>query len=146
MVLKRYIELDEDYKALYGDRIQPDKTAKWNQHAFTVKRKSISVDGTVEAAGVLTTDIGGTVDLQLYDDPCDLNNSVLSPAKREAVIEAAKNVYLTRLEPQAVALYIATAWHEQDLTHELVGNPEWVWLIQRISEDYNCIEQIVIEN
>lgn len=145
-VLKRYIEADPDFKELYGDKIKPDKETIWTKHAFNVVRKSQSVDGTLEAAGILTTGIGGTHDLMLFDDPCDLNNSVLSPAKRETVKELVRNVWLSRLEETGQVIWIATAWHAEDATHELVGNPEWAWLIQRISDDFSCMEQIEIEN
>lgn len=143
-VLKRYIEQDEDYGALFADRIKPDKSARWNAHAITVKRKSQSVEGSIESAGVLSTGIGGTYDQMIFDDPCDLNNSTLSAVKRDHLKELARNVWLSRLDRDGEVLYIATAWHAEDLTHELIDNPEWTWLIQRIANDFSSIEQVEI--
>lgn len=144
--LKQYVEHDEDYKALYGNKIIPDKSGLWTKHAFMVRRKSNAVDPTLEAAGILTTGIGGTKDLILFDDPTDLNNSVLSSARRDQVKEMGNGVWLSRLDANSLAILIGTAWHAEDWVHTLISNPEWVFLIQRISEDFSCIEQIIVEN
>lgn len=143
--LKQYIDRDEDYRALYGDKIIPAKD-EWTKHALSVERKSKSVDPTLEAAGITTTGIGGTKDLILFDDPTDLNNSVLSAAKRENVKEMGNGVWLSRLDANGVAILIGTAWHADDWVHTLINNQEWVWCVQRVSEDIGCIEQIVVEN
>jgi hypothetical protein len=140
--LKGYIDNDKEFHAI--SRVRADRRTMWTKHAITVERESKSVDPTVEANGVMTTGIGGTCDLLIFDDICDLNNSVLSPAKREAVKEMVNNVWLSRLEPEGVALLIGTAWHSEDASHELVKNPEWVFLLQRISEDFEHIEQTVV--
>lgn len=139
--LKQYIETDPDFKTLYSESIKPKKDTRWTSHDFNIIRESLSPESTLSSAGVLTTGIGGTIDLMLFDDPCDLNNSVLSNAKREAVKEAIQNVWLTRLDKGAEAIYIGTPWHAADATHMLFNRPGWVWLVQAISKDFSGIRQ-----
>lgn len=139
--LKQYIELDPDFQSLYGDVIRPRRDATWTAHAFNVIRDSLSTEDTISSAGVLTTGIGGTIDVMLFDDPVDLNNSVLSPAKRESVKEAINNVWLTRLDKGALAVYIGTPWHAEDAGHNLFTRSGWVWLVQAVAKDFSCIRQ-----
>ena len=141
-LVKQYIEYDEDYKVLFGDYIKPDKEGWWTKNAIQVKRDGYSIDATFESASVLSAGIGGTFDLILFDDPCDLNNSVLSPARRESVMTAVNDVWLSRLDADGFVLYIGTTWHEQDITHDLLERPGWAWHLTRIKKDFSCLEYI----
>jgi len=144
--VKQYIEMDEDFNFLYGDYIKPNKNGWWNMHAIQVHRESFSTDATLESAGLFVTGIGGTFDLIIFDDICDLNNSVLSPARRENCKQALENIWLSRLEPEGVALYIGTPWHEQDATHELLDKPNWAWLLMRVKKDLSGLEFVEYVN
>jgi hypothetical protein len=95
----------------------------------------------LEAKGILSTGIGGRADLLIVDDPHDLRTGVQEPSRRQAVIETFHNVWLSRLEPTGQCIYIATSWHEEDLTHVLAQNPSFGVLAQAISEDYDGIVQ-----
>jgi hypothetical protein len=138
--LKSYIEYDQDFKHLFGKTIYPDKDHMWTAHALTIKRSSYSTDGSVEAAGALTTGMGGTHDIMIFDDVCDLNNSVLSPARRNSLHLAVNDLWLSRLEPEGIALYIATTWHQEDITHDLLDRPNWAWLLIRVKTDLSGLE------
>ncbi len=144
--LKQYIELDRDFNRLFGHKVRPNRTRKWTAHSFFIQRESYGKDESVKSSGVLSTGIGMTTDLILFDDICDQNNSASSEVKRKEVIERLNNVWLSRGDSNSHKLYIATAWHQEDATHHLLNNKEWVWLIQRISADFTHIEQIEIEN
>lgn len=136
--VKKYIENDLDYRRIYPNVI-PGKDS-WGKHKIVVLRNSLSKDGTVEAWGVTTSGTGSRSDLQIFDDPVDLRNAILNPAMRIQVKQAFNNLWQSRLVPGGYRIYIATVWHEDDLTHDLVKNPEWKFLIMRVSKDFKSIE------
>jgi len=142
--MQRYIESDEDFVAECGAVVKPSRRDAWTSHSFFIDRTSMSIDPSVEAKGILTTGTGGRADVLAFDDPVDLQNSVLSKVSREKIKELFRNVWMPRLEPNGLVLYIATAWHQDDLTHEILANEEWTFLIQRIANDYSHIEQITV--
>lgn len=140
-VLARYIERDEEYHKVYPDVVPGgDRGDDWGKHKLVVQRESKSKDGTVESWGITTSGTGSRADLQIYDDPVDLRNAVLNPALRTQVKESFRNVWLSRLVPGGFRIYIATIWHEDDLTSELLKNTEWNFLVMKVSADFSCIE------
>ena len=62
--------------------------------------------------------------------------------ERQRVADLINNVWLTRGEPGSVTLSISTAWHLEDIIHQMMKNPQFRFLIQRISEDMTGIEQV----
>ena len=137
--ISKYIEQDEDYHLIYPD-VKPDYNAEWTKHKIMVQRESFSKDGSIEAWGITTSGTGSRADIQIYDDPVDMRNAILNPALRLVVKESMKNVWLSRLVEDGFAIYIATVWHNDDLTHEIMANPEWNFLVMKVSEDFSCIE------
>ena len=143
--IKEYIERDDDYRRIFPD-VLPDKGRGWGKQQLYVERdeKARSVDPSVFSAGVFSTGIGGRMDGLVIDDPVDLRNAIQMPALREVVIEAIKNVWLSRLEPWGWLIYVATAWHPKDATHHFIRDPElrgqYCALVQRVSDDYERIE------
>lgn len=139
--IAKYIEFDEDYKKVYP-WIKPGEQSgdAWGRHKLVVERTSKAKDGTVESWGITTSGTGSRADLQIFDDPVDLRNAILNPALREQVKESFKNVWLSRLVPTGFRIYIATVWHEDDLTNELIRSSEWNCLIMKVSEDFKNIE------
>lgn len=135
--IKAYIEEDADYRAVFPN-VLPQRKAEWTKHSIIVERSAPMPDPSVAAKGILGSAIGGRCDLLLVDDPHNLKTGVLEPSSRESVKEAFK-IWLSRLEPGAMCIYIATVWHEEDLTHELIGNPQFACLIQAVSDDYSSI-------
>ena len=53
-------------------------------------------------------------------------------------------LWLNRITEHGIAICIATAWHQEDAVHWLIDNPEWSFLIQRVSENFKEIEQIEV--
>ncbi len=143
--IKSYIERDRDYHRVFPG-VRPDRRTGWGKEEIYVERDegARSVDPSVFSAGVFSTGIGGRVDGLVIDDPVDLRNAIFMPKLREAVTTAIKNVWLSRLEPIGWLIYVATAWHPLDTTHQLIRDPEvrgqYCALIQRISDDYERIE------
>jgi hypothetical protein len=112
----------------------------WGSHKLVVERTNLAKDGTVESWGITTSGTGSRADLQIFDDPVDLRNAILNPAMRVQVKEAFKNVWLSRLVPGGSRIYIATVWHEDDLTADLRKDAAWKFLVMKISEDFKSIE------
>lgn len=139
--LQNYIENDDEYHKIYPHVRKGTKAAdSWGKHKLMVERDSKSKDGTIEAWGITTSGTGSRADLQIFDDPVDMRNAILNPAMREQVKESFKNVWMSRLVPSGFRIYIATVWHEDDLTHELMANDEWHFLKMMVSEDFSRIE------
>lgn len=137
--ITKYIEQDGDYHSIFPN-VKPDYNAEWTKHKIMLVRDSFSKDGSLEAWGITTSGTGSRADIQIYDDPVDMRNAILNPALRPVVKESMRNVWLSRLVPDGFAIYIATVWHNDDNTHELLANPEWKFLVMKVSEDFSCIE------
>lgn len=137
--ISKYIEYSLEYHEVYPT-IRPGNKAEWGRHKLMVQRESLSKDGSVEAWGITTSGTGAGCDFLIVDDPVDLRNAVLNPALRPQVKDSFKSVWCNRLSPNGFKIYIATAWHDDDLTAELRKNPEWCFLMIKVSEDFSCFE------
>ena len=69
-------------------------------------------------------------------------NNTMHDSIRNRVSDLINNVWLTRGEPGSTTLSISTAWHLEDIVHQMMKNPEFRFLIQRVSEDMTEIEQV----
>ena len=118
------------------------KGTKWTDHELYVQRSGHALDPSVQARGVLTTGIGGRADLIVFDDVVDQRNS-MDPSQRRKVASLIDGTWLSRLEPDARVLYVATLWHLDDATHHLLARKGWCSLKQWVSDDCQTIEQEV---
>lgn len=133
--LQRHIEANRRLHLVFP-HIVPDKDSGWEKHKFFIKRDVISREPTVEAYGILSGATGDRADILVFDDVVDMKNAVLQPKSRKAVKESFRSVWLNLLGPEGTALYIATPWHLDDLSHEIMEDPEWrVWKKPAINED-----------
>ena len=137
--VSKYIEQDEDYHEVYPE-VKTTNKQEWTKHKLIVDRISKIKDGTVEAWGITSSGTGSGCDIMIVDDPVDLRNAILLPALREQVKQSFYNVWLTRLTPEGFLIYIATTWHEDDLTTELQKNPRFCFLKMAVAEDFSCME------
>jgi hypothetical protein len=108
-------------------------------HKVTVKRKKKSPDASIEALGVTSSATGGRADLIIFDDIVDFRNAIANPAMRPMIKQVFYSVWLNLLEPWGRIVYIATVWHQDDLTHELMQNREYNFMVFRVSNDYSEI-------
>lgn len=137
--ISKYIEFSSNYHETYP-KVKPGNKAEWGRHKLMVERESFSKDGSVEAWGVMTSGTGSGCDFLIVDDPVDLRNAILNPALRPQVKESLKNVWFNRLAPNGFKIYIATVWHEDDATSELLKNTEWCFLVIKLAEDFHHFE------
>ena len=137
--IKRYIEQSQEYHATFP-WVKPASGEDWGKHKIVVQRTSLSKDGTLEAWGITSSGTGSRADIQVFDDPVDLRNTILNPAMRVQISHAFKNVWQSRLVPRGYRIYIATVWHEADLTHEIMKSSEWCFLKMAINADFTGID------
>jgi len=143
--IKDYVQRDTDYAAVFPE-VTPDYGRGWGKQQIYIERSpgARSVDPSVFAAGIFSTGIGGRMDGLVIDDPVDMRNALQMPALRQVVIDAITNVWLSRLEPGGFVIYVATAWHPKDATHQFIRDPDlnsqYCALIQRVNENYDGIE------
>jgi len=140
---KRVTELQQQIEGnervhLVFPHLQPDKDAGWEKHKFFVQRRDVSREPTIESYGILSGATGDRADILIFDDVVDKRNAVLQPLLRQQVKETFRDVWLNILGPEGTAIYIATPWHLNDLTHELMEDPEWrPWKKPAVDEDGN---------
>jgi intein/homing endonuclease len=128
------------YQAIFPGVRRGDR---WTDHEMFLERKGFSLDPSVQARGVFTTGIGGRADFVLFDDVVDQKNS-MDQAQRRKVLDLVEQTWLSRLEPDGKVLMIATPWHAEDATHNLMRRAGWCTLVQRVSHDCASIEQEVV--
>ena len=154
--IKKYVEEDKEFQQLapevvpayrppHYDRklkqmVYSSYKEEWQKHQFSIKRTSKSKDASVEAWGVLSSAIGGRADIIIFDDIVDMQNTLIEPANQPKVKQMFSGTWLSRLEPQGFAIYIATPWTDTDNTAEVMDNPQWSFCNMAISEDLNFIE------
>lgn len=119
------------------------KGAQWTSHELFLRREGFALDPSVQARGVLSTGIGGRADFILFDDVVDQKNSMDS-GQRQKILDVVEQTWLSRLEPDARVLWVATPWHASDATHQFMQRPGWCSLVQRVSADCAHIEQEVL--
>ena len=104
----------------------------WAKHTATVARLGEDKDPSFEAVGVLSSGTGGRADEILFDDVVDFRNAIVMPGLRALVKDTIRDVWLNLLTRDAVAVYIATPWHEDDATADMARNEAWAVLRQPI--------------
>ncbi len=118
-----------EYRLVFPE-VRPGR--KWDVHDAFVERAGHAHDPTIQARGVITEGIGGRADIVIFDDICTQKNSE-EQASRGKVRKFARGTWLSRLDgPGARAMAFATAWAADDFTNDLLNDPKWCTLVQRI--------------
>lgn len=126
-LLRRLIEHNECVKAVFPDLVPGNEG--WTQHSFSVQRATHVVDSSVEAYGVTSRATGGRSDLLIFDDVCDLNNSLLSNVRRQEVIDLIDNVWINLVHPSYGRIwFVGTPWHYQDALMKKSETPGYAFL------------------
>ena len=135
----KYIEESAELHLVYPN-LRPDPKGDWSKTRLVVQRQSRSKDASVEAWGLFSGGLGGRSDVFIFDDVTDMKD-IVEPSIRDKKDQFLHNTWLSRLRHGGGhVLYIATAWHEKDLTHRLVRNPRWSFLWMAVSQDLERID------
>ena len=133
---KNIIESDL-YKLVFPNVVRGDK---WTDHQMFVERVGHAVDPTIEARGVKTLGTGMRATAIVFDDVVDSENST-TEEKRNHTTWLVEMKWLSRLEPGARVLWIATPWDGDDASYKMRARPDFCWLEQRAKEDLSGYEQ-----
>lgn len=113
----------EQYREIFPN-VKPDRD-KWSGSRFRVSRTSKGEkEPTYEAYGIFDTSTGGRGDLIVYDDICDVKNSIQNPSMREKVKEQYRNATQNMLVKGGRVWRVYTPYHVADLTVDWERNPE----------------------
>jgi len=137
--IKQYILESEEYQKIFPEIRPSNDVDDWSKHSITVEREARSKDSTLEAWGVLSSATGGRADIIIMDDVVDLKNAIQQPKLREQVKTQFRENWLNLLEPSSEVKYIATKWHESDLTCELADGDSFDTFEYSIDEDFTPI-------
>lgn len=100
------------------------RDVEWNKHQITVQRTLRAPDPSIEALGITSSASGDRANLLVADDVVDRRNSISLPKVRQTIREAWDD-WVNLTGPDGWILYLCTLWHNADLTHDLLANPEW---------------------
>lgn len=147
MVIKRYIEENERYHAVFPS-VQPDYRYKWTDHMLYIKRNCIITDPSVIGYGVESSGTGSRMDVQILDDPVDMDNTIRQPSKKEMIKRKYWETWWTRLQAprhtSSFALGIGNSWADDDLISDLKTKADWRVLDQGVSDDFSHIKSVYI--
>lgn len=113
--IKEYIEKSEELAEVFPELLPGDK---WAEDAFIVRRATYSRDPSIQAVGLDGTIIGSRIDVLIFDDVLDLENT-MTPAERKKALKRIKAKFLDRLTAGGRALFLTNAWHPEDPAHAL---------------------------
>ena len=134
---KEHIEKNQELRRVFP-YLRPQWGA-WGKTQLTVQRSIIDVNPSIEASGILSTATGDRADILWVDDPVDEKNAIINPALIPKVIDSFYNVWMNLLSPSSQVIVICTPWHQKDLIHDLVRNPEFAKLTFRIDDSYTSV-------
>lgn len=123
--MQRHIERNPRLHLVFP-QLRPQPKGPWTRGELLVQRTSLAKDPSVSAHGVLGGGVGGRADLVIFDDVCDYRNAVQQAGLRDQIKGAFYETWVNFLGPTGRAVYIATVWHQHDLTMELKAHPEWL--------------------
>ena len=144
--VKRIIQYSKDYKRIFPN-VHPNMMDSWTTHRLVVNRDVLGmVDATLESQSITAQGIGGRCDALVMDDVVDFQNSATEAVRRK-IRDLAMTTWMTRIDDsvigkyEGIALYIGTAWHEDDLMHYwMQPGSNFTFLKMGISQDFECIE------
>lgn len=119
--------------------LMPAESGEWSKHKVVVQRRAMHRDASVEAIGITSTATGGRADLLVADDVVDRRNALSFPALRTIIKQAWRSDWTNLLEPGARVWYICTLWHKDDLSHDLMTNPEYRTSFYAVGDDFGAL-------
>lgn len=125
-LLGQYIQKSEELHMVFPELLPTDDPAlPWKSMALTVRRVGVGgKDPSVQACGVHGNILGSRVDLLIFDDVLDHENTA-TPAPREDVYRWIRSTPMSRLTENARVWGIGNAWHPDDAMHRLAKEPRF---------------------
>jgi len=108
---------------------------KSSRRRIYIENPKVAKDASVEAMGVLSMTEGARADIVICDDVVSSRNSA-TPGLRQLVKDAFYNCVTNMVEPKGKIIYVATIWHAEDLTSELLASPIFEKRVYSIDENF----------
>ncbi len=117
--LGQYIQKSDELHEVFPHLVPTtDPSLPWKSRALTIERKTMGAkDPSIQACGVHGNIIGSRVDLFVFDDILDFENTH-TPVPRDDVYRWVKNV-MGRGTGDYRAWFVGNAWHPDDAMHRL---------------------------
>lgn len=145
--IRSYIEKSKELAEVFPNLVPGEV---WKDNFFTVRRGVHSRDPSVQSIGLGGTIIGSRVDVMVFDDALDVENTA-TPAERKKVLRRIRAGFLDRLSKDGSAIFLTNAWHPEDAAHTFEdkgwptlrvpviddeGEPTWPerWPLDRIDQ------------
>ena len=143
--VKKIIQYSPEYHKIYP-HIKEAEDDTWTGNRLVVQRDYVGlIDATLESQSIETKGIGGRCDKLVFDDPIDEQNTATEDYRKK-IRRIANTTWMTRLDEklhdnfEGIALYVGTAWHEDDLMHFwMQSGTGWCFLKMGVSDDFNGI-------
>ncbi len=136
--LKKTIESNPRVREVFPGLIA-DKKAGWTEHSIFVERSIIDIEPSVEAKGISSSITGARVDLVVADDIVSLQNSIVKPAGRKAVIESWENDWMNLVHDDSQIIYICTLYHREDNSHKVMKSGVYKKLFYAIDQYFGSM-------
>jgi phage terminase large subunit-like protein len=116
------------FGAVLANKLSRAARAFYTKSGGRLSRESSSVanwdttsGGGMWAVGLAGGAVGDGCHLAIIDDPVKSPKHIASPTSRRALMEWYQGVFYQRLEPGAALIVMATRWHQEDLTGQLLA-------------------------
>lgn len=113
-----HIERNERLHEVFP-RLKPDKKNDWNATRLFISRDRIMKDPTFSAHAVLAGGVGGRCDILIFDDVCDMRNTISQPGLKRMVKLAVSMVWLRLLTPGGQVIWLDTPWDVDDASADI---------------------------
>lgn len=120
-LIKAYVENSDDLHDVFPD-LQPG--FPWGEQAFSVARTTHAKDFSIQTAGIHGNVQGSRIDDAVMDDMLDWENTQTQD-QRKKTVEWVNSAVMGRLVDESTVLVVGTAFHPQDLLHQLARAPNW---------------------
>lgn len=129
--IKKYVERSPDLREVAPNLVPAEP---WTQTSITVRRTVISKDPTVQVCGSGGDIMGARVDLCIFDDVCDFENT-RTKDQRDKLVKWIESTVLGRLTDSARVWVLGNPWHPDDAYARLAAKPGWVRRTFRSTDD-----------
>lgn len=129
-VIKQYIEKSNELAEVFPEMVPGDV---WSDASFSIRRPVFSKDPSVQAQGLDGSPTGDRIDLLIFDDILDLENTS-TPAERKKTLRRIRGKFMDRLSDGAEVLFLTNAWHPKDAAHVLeeeAAKEDGPWFVAR---------------
>lgn len=129
----RYIEKSPEVHKVFP-HLKRDRARPWNMSQLFVERTSLGKDPSFQACGIHGNIYGARIDLLIYDDILDYENTLTHKA-REELHRWVQATLEGRLTQNARAWCIGNAWHRDDLMHRFSRSGVWYSVRYTVAND-----------